>query len=221
MTFDDAVRNRRSVRGFLPVRVPDAILRESLELAQLAPSNCNAQPWVVHAVSGDSLTRLRQDLVDAAKAGQPANPDFPADVRRFTGIHRERQIDAAVQLYGAMGIARNDVSGRKWAYLRNYACFDAPHVVFVFIEAQFGPREIHDLGMYGQTLLLALAARGIASCMQGALGEYPDIVRQHLGIGPQFMLMHGISIGYEDPQAKANGARVGRVPIGEAVHFHD
>lgn len=88
MTLDDAVRHRRSVRAFLPKEIPDAVLREVLELAQLTPSNCNVQPWLVHVVSGDTLTRLRDALVEAASTGQPTNPDFPADIRRFTGVHR-------------------------------------------------------------------------------------------------------------------------------------
>jgi len=221
MTLDEAVRSRRSVRGFLPAEVPASILREALELAQLTPSNCNVQPWLVHVVSGATLARLREDLVAAATSGLPTNADFPADIRRFTGVHRDRQIDAAVQLYGAMEIARNDLDGRKHAYIQNYAFFDAPHAIFVFIEGHFGAREIHDKGMYGQTLLLALASRGIGSCAQGALGEYPDIVRRHLGVGPEHRLMYGISVGYEDPAAKANSARVGRAPLEDVVRFHD
>lgn len=221
MHFDEAVRSRRSVRGFLPREVPAATLREVLELAQLTPSNCNVQPWLVHVVSGETLKHLREALVSAASSGLATNPDFPADIRRFTGLHRERQIDAAVQLYGAMEIGRQDAEGRKRAYVQNYAFFDAPHVIFIFIEAEFGPREIHDKGMYGQTLLLALASRGIASCAQGALGEYPDIVRRHLGVGPEHRLMYGISLGYEDPAVKANQARVGRAAIEDVVRFHD
>ena len=221
MTLDEVIRDRRSVRGFLPTEVPIPILREVLEIAQRSPSNCNVQPWLVHVVSGSTLARMRNDLIAAADAGLPTHPDFPADIRRFTGVHRERQIDAAVQLYGAMEIGRHDTDGRKRAYVQNYAFFDAPHAIFIFIESHFGPREIHDKGMYGQTLLLAMASRGIASCAQGALGEYPDIVRRHLGVQPEHRLMYGISLGYEDPAAKANKARVGRAPIDEVVRFHD
>jgi nitroreductase len=69
------------------------------------------------------------------------------------------------------------------------------------------------MGVYAQTLLLAMTSRGIASCAQGALGEYPDIVRRHLGLGIAERLMFGISFGYEDPAVKANAARVGRAPL--------
>jgi hypothetical protein len=51
LNVDEAIRRRRSVRGFLPDDVPEATLREIFELAQWSPSNCNVQPWTPHVVS--------------------------------------------------------------------------------------------------------------------------------------------------------------------------
>jgi nitroreductase len=219
LSLDDAIRARRSVRGFLPDEVPEPVLREAFELAQLAPSNCNAQPWTPHVVSGEAWARLRAALFEAAKAERPIAPDYEANWK-FSGVYRERQVDAALQLYGAMGVERRDVAGRQAAYLRNFVGFDAPHIVFVFMAAGFGVREAADVGMWAQTLMLALAARGVASCAQGAMSLYPDIVRAELGIGPELKLLFGISFGYEDTAVRANGARVGRAALDAAVRFH-
>ena len=41
----DAIRNRRSVRRFTRVPVPDELMDRILEAAQRAPSACNEQPW--------------------------------------------------------------------------------------------------------------------------------------------------------------------------------
>ncbi len=219
MTLDEAIANRRSVRGYLPNEVPEATLREVFALAQAAPSNCNIQPWISHVLSGGSLRTLGRKMVDAANAGILPDPDFTAD-RKFTGIYRERQIDAAVQLYGAMGIERHDRPRRDWAYRRNLEFFGAPHAVLVFMHGEFEEREAVDLGIYAQTLMLALTVRGIACCAQGALSLYPTIIREHLGLPPSNRLIFGISFGYEDPSAPANAARVGRAPLGESVVFH-
>jgi nitroreductase len=219
MSVADAIRRRRSVRGFLHDQVPEAIIREAFELAQQAPSNCNVQPWTPHIVSGLSLARLRAAMVDAGMRDEPIKPDFEAD-RKFVGVYRERQVDAAQQLYGAMGVERRDVVGRKMAYVRNHACFDAPHAVFIFMDESFGEREATDIGMYAQTLMLALTARGIASCAQGALSLFPDIVRAHLGVPATQKLLFGVSFGYEDVSVKANAARVGRASLDDAVRFH-
>ena len=219
MCVDEAIRLRRSVRGFLPREVPEATLREVFALAQHAPSNCNVQPWVPHVVSGDTLRRLRDALVAAGVRDEPIKPDWPAD-GKFTGVYRERQVGAAQALYGAMGVARSDTVGRKLAYVRNHAFFDAPHAVFIFMPEPFDTREATDIGMYAQTLMLAFTARGIASCAQGALGLFPDIVRAQLGIPGNQRLLFGISFGYEDIDVKANAARVERAPIDDVVRFH-
>jgi nitroreductase len=219
LNVDDVIRCRRSVRGFLPNEVAEATLREVFELAQWSPSNCNVQPWTPHVVSGDALKRLREALVAAGVRDQPIRPDWPAD-GKFTGIHRERQVDAAQKLYGAMGVGRNDLMGRKMAYIRNHAFFDAPHAVLIFMPEPFDTREAADIGMYAQTLMLALTARGIASCAQGALGLFPEIIREHLCIAANYKLLFGISFGYEDYNVKANATRVGRAHIDTAVRFH-
>jgi hypothetical protein len=48
LSFQDAIRSRHSVRGFLPAPIPRNVLGEIFQEAQRAPSNCNTQPWNVH-----------------------------------------------------------------------------------------------------------------------------------------------------------------------------
>lgn len=219
MSVEEAIRTRRSVRGFLQREVPDDVLRKIFAVAQWSPSNCNVQPWSPHVVSGQTLKRLREALTSAGMRDEPIKPDWPAD-GVFTGIYRERQVDAARTLYGAMGIERHDAVGRKMAYMRNHAFFDAPHAVFIFMSEPFDTREATDIGMYAQSVMLLLTAYGIASCAQGALGLFPDVVRDYLGVPSNLKLLFGISFGYEDPDVKANTARVGRAEINDVVQFH-
>lgn len=219
MTVDRAISERRSVRGYLPTEVPEDVLRDVFQLAQLAPSNCNVQPCAPHVVSGAALQRLRTDMVAAAEAKEAQRADWPADFK-LEGVYRERQFDAAAQLYGAMGVDRLDRVGRHAAFVRNHACFDAPHAMFLFLPHPFDTREAIDAGIYAQTLMLAFTARGVATCAQGALRLYPDIVRRHLGLPASQRLLFGLSFGYEDPTISANAARVGRAALDEAVVFH-
>lgn len=219
MSVEEAIRTRRSVRGFLQREVPNDVLRKVFALAQWSPSNCNVQPWTPHVVSGQTLKRLREALTSAGMRDEPIKPDWPAD-GMFTGVYRERQVDAARTLYGAMGVERHDAVGRKMAYIRNHAFFDAPHAVFIFMSEPFDTREATDIGMYAQSVMLLLTAHGIASCAQGALGLFPDVVRDHLGVSSNLKLLFGISFGYEDPDVKANTVRVGRAEINDVVKFH-
>ncbi len=218
-SFDEVISARRSVRGFLGNEVPAEQLRDIFRLAQHAPSNCNVQPWIVHCISGDSCRQLRGKLLTAGRFPEQANPDWPP-IAKYLGVHRERQIDAAVQLYGAMDIERSDQAARFAAYLRNFAFFGAPHVAFIFLPKPFDAFQAMDCGIYAQTLMLVMMSRGIGSCAQGALALFPDIVREHLQVPADHRLLLGISFGYEDSGLKANAARVGRAQIEQAVSFH-
>ena len=53
MTVTEAVRQRRSIRAFLPTPVSEATLREVLDTARWAPSGSNVQAWKIIAVAGD------------------------------------------------------------------------------------------------------------------------------------------------------------------------
>ena len=215
----DALRSRRSVRGFLDKPVPEETLKEIFELAQLAPSNCNIQPWKVFVASGEVRDELRRRMVEKVTAGVPMEPDFEPNAGKFSGVYRQRQVDCAVELYNNMGIARDDKPGRMRAQLRNFELFDAPHVVFIGMEREFGPTVALDVGMYIQSLMLAMTAYGVGSCAQGSMRYFPNDVREIFGEPASTAILVGISFGYEDPDVAANRTRVGRAPLADSVAF--
>ncbi len=219
-SFEDVVRCRRSVRGFLPKAVPRTLLHEIFSLAQLAPSNCNIQPWKVAVASGDSCRRLRDKLVAAVREGLRPNPDHQR-VDKFEGVFRQRQVDTAVALYGNMKIARDDGEGRRRASLRNFEFFDAPHAAFIAMPRIFNESVAVDVGMYAQNLMLAMTANGLGSCAQASVSRYPDIIREHFGWHDSLAVLMGISFGYEDPSVPANKTIVPRADIREEVIFLD
>jgi len=214
------IRARRSVRGFLPDPVPEGTLRAVFELAQLAPSNCNVQPWRCYVASGATRDRAQAMLLERIDAGASPTLDF-ADANAFAGDYRRLQIECAVALYGEMGIARDDRAGRFRALRRNYELFDAPHVVFVGMLKSFGIQVALDVGAYLQTLMLAMTAHGIACCPQGSLRSYPDVVRELFDVPDEVGILCGISFGYEDRRVPANRTRVGREPLATNVQFKD
>lgn len=216
--LDATIRERHSVRGFLPDKlVPTETLREALLLAQQAPSNCNVQPWRVFVASGPACQRLREKLVTAITGGQPPEPEDPADT--FPPPYRKLQVDCAVALYNEMGIQRSDQLARMQAMLRNFEFFNAPHVAIICMEKYFGLGVALDVGMYVQTLMLALWARGVVSCPQASLRQYPQIIRQELSIPENLRIMCGVSFGYEDTSVPANRCRQTREPLDNNVVF--
>lgn len=218
MSLAEALRNRRSVRGFQDKPVPQAVLDEVFSLAQLAPSNCNIQPWRVLVASGATRDTLRERMVANATQGKAIQPDFE-HLPSFEGVYRQRQVDCAVELYNNMGIARDDKAGRLRATLRNFELFDAPHVAFIGMDRRFGVTVALDVGMYIQSLMLVMTAFGIGSCAQGSMRYYPGDVREVFGEPDDTAILCGISFGYEDAAVDANRTRVGRAPLGESVTF--
>jgi nitroreductase len=145
------------------------------------------------------------------------NPDFSA-LPKFEGTMRNRQVECAQALYGAMGIERGDRVARMKATARNYEFFGAPHVLFIGMEKSFSPAIAVDVGMYAQTLMLLMTANGIGSCAQASTAYYPDIIREFFGEDDNLGILFGISFGYEDPEVEANNARTNRADLSEVVN---
>ena len=219
-SFQEVIRSRQSIRQFLPTPVEEEVLREVLEDAQYTPSNCNTQPWDVHIVSGAKKEELSKALVDAVLKGQPSL-DFTFDFNDYYGRYSERQKEQGKTHYAAMGIAREDYEGRQKEGLRNFEFFNAPHVAFLFMPS-FGDnvRVASDIGMYAQSFLLSLAARGIGSIPQTSIGTQADTIRQVLGVSDEMKLLFGISFGYPDREDRANSFRMGRELIESNVTLH-
>jgi len=216
--FDEVVASRRSLRAYLPQAVDKQTLEQVFSVALRAPSNCNTQPWLVHVASGESLEKLRAEMSSRFMAGE-MSMDFPYD-GVYEGVYKQRQHGSAQALYDAVNVTREDKAGRHQQFMRNFIFFDAPHVAFLFLPEPFGLREAADLGMYAQTLMLAMTAHGLGSCPQTALSFQVDFVRETLGIDAGNKLLFGISFGYPDPDAPANTCATDRAALADVVTFH-
>ncbi|MBR9911861.1 MAG: nitroreductase [Gammaproteobacteria bacterium] len=220
MNVIEALHARVSVRAFLDHPIPAATLQTIFASAQQAPSNCNTQPWQTYVVSGAKREELKQRLLALVTSGAEPNPDFDWKVY-YEAEHKVRQYGAANALYSAIGIERQDRQARQQAMIRNWEFFDAPHVVFFTMEKYLNIMGAVDTGIYAQSLALLLTEHGLGCCMQGALGQYPDPIRELLDIPPSRGVLFGMSIGYPDPDAIVNRARTEREELGNAVTFVD
>ena len=208
--FENLVRSRRSIRGFLPTPVPRELLIEALSLAQLAPSNSNIQPWRLFLMEGDSLERLREALRVEVKANPRVLAPLPASFREY-----RRALGTIV--YGSIGIARDDEAGRVKASLRNYEFFGAPMAGILCMHRDLGLVDAVGVGMYLQTLVLGLTARGIGTCVQAALTTYPEVIRRELAIPDELVILCGLSLGYADPHFPMNHLQIPKQPVDKNV----
>lgn len=101
----------------------------------------------------------------------------------------------------------------------NYKFYNAPHVCFIGMNKDFSSSIAIDVGIYIQTLMLAMKTYGVSSCAQATLRDYPDIIRKELGIPKNINILLGISFGYLDKKIKANKTLVGRANSSENIKF--
>ena len=220
ITIENAIKKRRSVRGFLKKKVSTKIIKEIFQLAQRAPSNCNIQPWYVYVSSGKSKDRLLKKMVNYELKKVPPNSDYdyPSNFK-FNIQYLKRQVDCAKKLYDNMGIERDNTVERQKAFLRNYKFYDAPHVCFIGMYEKFESSIALDVGIYVQTLMLSMKSYNISCCAQATLRNYPDLVRKEFKIPSSIKILLGISFGYEDKSVKANKTRIERASLNENVVF--
>lgn len=211
------MRDRRSVRGFTPDCIADDELASLLTDAQHAPSWCNIQPWRVAVTRPPFTQRLTAALLHAATTSVPT-PEVPFLVE-YPPPYRENRRACGGALYAAMGIPRDDKSGRHAAWLRNFAGFDAPHIMVVSVERGLGTYAYVDVGVWLGYLVAAAHARGIATCPMASIATYPDVLRRQLDIAASQTILFGIALGYEDLTVPANQCRTSRDPISQNVRW--
>lgn len=212
--LDQTIKDRHSTRKFLSQPVPRALLDEALALAQLAPSNSNIQPWRLVFAQGVCRDRLKEALLNQAKQQPPNSFGLPEAFQHY------RQ-ELGAQVYGAMGIARDDKANRELAVLRNYEFFGAPVVGIVCMHQALGVADALSVGMYLQTLVLSLTARGIGTCVEVSLAAYPEIIRRELNISAELLIICGLAVGYSDPDFAANHLHISRETVEKNVSFLD
>ena len=216
-TLPELLDTRYSVRGFKPDPVPQDVLEEIFSKSLKAASNCNTQPWKTYVVSGEIRDKVSNAMLAEVMSGKGPSPEFDWNVK-YQGVHKDRQWGSAMALYGAMDIAREDKAARMQAMGRNWQFFGAPHGAFFTMEKYLGIMGAVDMGIYAQTLSLLMEERGIQSCMQGALGQFPGPVKELLGIPDEYGILFGMSFGYADDHP-ANKCRTDRVELSDGVKF--
>lgn len=218
---DEAIETRRSVRGFLPTPVARADVERLLALAGRAPSGSNIQPWRVHAVTGAALQRLAAAMTAAHFAGEPEAREYEYYPLNWRSPYIDRRRELGWQLYALAGVARGDREAGMRQKGRNFAFFGAPVGLVFVIDHDLQQGSWLDYGMFLQTIMIAARARGLDTCPQAAIASYPAIVREHLGVPENQVVVCGMALGYADPAEPTNALVPGREAMDAFTTFHD
>ncbi len=220
MDVSTAIKQRISTRAFLETPLPEAEVKQWLTDAQRSPSGGNLQPWRVIALAGDA----KQAVVDLAAAKLAENPrgeptDYPIYPDYISDAQNARRRAVGEEMYGKIGIPREDKMGRMMWFARNYQFFNAPLALFIVMDERVGHGQWGHAGMFMQTLCLLAEERGWGTCMQECWARLRTELHTHFNLAENEMLYCGMSLGIPDKSQPVNDMYAERAPLEEIVDF--
>jgi len=220
MDLDQAITERRSIRGFTNQPVPKELLEEIITLANRAPSSMNTQPWHLHVLTGEPLEQVRKGNTERMLGGVKPTRDIE-DYAEYEGEHRKRQIEIAVQLFEVMGIERGDKERRQDWVMRGFRQFDAPVSIVVCFDRSLLSNTIahFDTGAMTNSLVLAAWARGLGAVINGQGIMQSPVVREVAGIPEDQIILTCVAFGWPDEEFVANSVVSRRRPISNTTRF--
>lgn len=220
-TIEEALLSRRSLRAFRPDPVPRETIEEILALASRAPSGTNVQPWKVHVVAGAVRDRLVEEMhagfLEHGEEGWKRGYDYYPTRWREPYLSRRRKL--GWDLYGLLGIAKGEREKTKLQHARNFKFFDAPVGLIFVIDDDLETGSWLDYGMFLQSVMLAARAFGLDTCPQAAIASAHEVLRRHLPIADNEVVVCGMSLGYARGDAVENGLVTEREPVRNFAKF--
>jgi nitroreductase len=208
----EAIKSRKSIRGYKPDPVPQEVLEELLDIAPWSPSGVNAHSCDFVVLTGEALQAVKRANVEQMEQGVEPRPDL--DRPALTGPYRERQVTLGKELFRLMGIGREDRDKRQEWTRKGLRFFDAPAAILVCRDDEAPELTgILEVGLVTQTIALAALHFGLGTCIQRAAVNYPDVIKRVAGIPESKRLLIGIAIGYPDPDFPANKLRSAREEV--------
>ena len=221
---DHAIATRQSVRAFLPDPVPRETVAEILQLASRAPSGTNTQPWKAIVLTGAAKKRLSDAILavynDADQRKQHTE-EYAYYPIKWVDPYLTRRRKIGWDLYGLLGIGREDKDKMHAQHGRNYVFFDAPVGIIFTIDRILEQGSWLDFGMFLQNVMVAARARGLDTCPQAAFTQFHRVIARELNLGDHEMVVCGMSLGYADMSKIENELVTEREPVSGFTRFVD
>lgn len=197
MKFLELNKKRQAIRSFNDKPVDLSDVRTAIEIATLAPSAFNIQPWKFVIVK-EKKNKL-------------------ADIMFGRNIKQIEEAQCAIVIFSdtdlskrARKIARFAVNKISDEQLGNYATV-YPKMFEKYDEKTKGEFLSFNIGLVTMNLALALTDQGIGSNI--LMGFDKEKTNDVLGIDPRFKPEIILSVGYTDEKTKANF----RIPVDELI----
>lgn len=190
---EQVIMNRRSIRNFKKVPVPEPLVRRVLEAGRFAPSGGNHQPWKFVVVTDPEFI---SQLEEACYKVFLRLYDMYTNDEQVVNLVKTIPIgvfDPRVQ-YGLSCVARKELS----------IFLNAPVVIFIGSNKKFDNPEL-SAGITGENMNLAAISLGLGFCWNNfgaGVNSIPEIMTK-LGYGDSWTVQTTACIGY--PEFKQEG----------------
>jgi len=190
LTVAEAIRQRRSIRRFLPDPVPQEYILEMLEAARLAPSGGNRQPWRFPVITDPKEKRklrqmaLEQEFVETAPVVFVCATDLKAYSRHASELRFQEFVD-----FGVL----ETLSGRfaDPEYRKQYESrADIERATLVRLA-------MANTYIATEHLVLTATALGLGSCWVGAVDQSEEM-RSFFNLPRSAIILALIPVGYPD-----------------------
>jgi len=204
MKLKEAIRNRRSIRSFLPRPVERGLIEGIVTDALWAPSWGNTQPWEIIVVTGEALAAFKAANKEAVIAGKQPDPDISMP-QKWPETNKTRYQDVGRRTLEALSIPREDAEARLNFYTHMMGLFDAPALLLITVDTQISLEySMLDAGLLIQTLCLLAHERGLGTCIMAAAVQYPDRLRTLCNIPDTKRIVIGVALGWPDLTSPVN-----------------
>lgn len=195
----DTIHGRRSVRRYLPKKVPDEIVEQVLEAARWAPSPHGRQPWRFAVITSEATKeRLADAMGEEWRSNLEMDGQDAAVVEKRLEGSRRRLLDAPVLVLLCLYLEDLDI--------------------YPDAERQRGETTmaVQSLGAAAQNALLAAYDLGLDAGWMCAPLFCPEKVVEALGLDPKLVPHALLTLGYAagDPPK-----RRGRKTLDELVVY--
>lgn len=212
--FSHFLASRRTTRDFSNILVEEALIEELIADSLTAPSWSNTRPFKVCVATGERKDRISAEFsrrwsklskfrngniftkikLLLTGAGLPTSHRLMA--RPYVPELKPRAERVGKELYSWIGVARGDRKARDEQWAKNYEFFGAPVELFIYIHKSLHIFAANDAGLMLQNLILSAHARGLGTCLQGAVIIWDDVIRNEFDVPKDYKLLTGLAIGY-------------------------
>jgi len=184
--FKKVVESRRSVRKFTDKKVPREVMDACLDLALLAPSSCNLQPWEFHVVQTPSKKEQLVEMCMSQHAAKTAaelvvivarTKSWPEVAKLNVEQWPQAQIPKHWKTFYQKGVPFSywqgpfDVAGKTKKLFATVTGLSRPINRGPFSEADMRVWAAKSTALASQSLMLAFRAHGYDTCPMEGMDE--------------------------------------------------